>query len=458
MKRIFALLTVISLCVTGCPTQESSQRPSESGLLFDTAGIVQEVDELRRVLEHYRDQFGVEMVIATVDAISGMEIGQYAQKLFSEWRIGEKYGGKGILLLVDSDTGEGRLEISYELEHIITDLMCGRIIRNQVRPFWEMDMIYVGMLDAVFLISERSRMLSFDRSTAAEKAQLEDAFLSGGGGVTLPVQFGLGYEAKACLSGADRVQFGPGRTPLETVEKFRLAMSSGINDNSLEMYTPQTQVFFIMEPTLTREYRTYAEIIAKCGPFDINGDGTRAVVQMQENCKDRFPVFCLKDQDGWQLDWVTFFHSHGRELTGGWTMHRIPTGYEHLIPGTEKVAQWCSRLPVRVDQTTDFRHQVRDAEQQLKQNPSSPDHHLHLADLYLSCWRWPDALRLYSRAVALSPDNPRYLAALAEAKYYLYFMKSARKNYEKLVVYPQWRSRSAKRLKEIRRWLGDGLG
>jgi uncharacterized protein len=456
MKWTFGIWVVIALCTTGCPTQGGSQRPSEGGLLFDGAGIVQQADELRRVLEHYRNQFGVELVIATVESSSGMEINPYAQKLFSEWRIGENYGGKGILLLVSNDTGEGRLEISYELEHILTDLMCGRIIRNQVRPFWEMDMIYVGMLDAVFLISERSRMLSFDRSTAAEKARLEDEFLSGGGGVTLPVRFDLGYEAKARLSGDDRLRYGPGRTPLETVEEFRSAMSSGINDNTLGMYTPQTQVFFRMEPTLTREYRTYAEIISKCGPFRINSDGTRAVVQMQESCKDRFPIFCLKNREGWQLDWVTFFHSHGRELKGGWTMHRIPTGYEHLIPGTKKVAQWCSRLPVRVDQKADFRRQVGEAEQQLKIHPNSPDHHLQLADLYLSCWRWPDALRLYSRAVALSPDDPRYLAALAEAKYYLYFMKSARKNFQKLRGYPQWRSRSAIRLKEIQRWLGDG--
>jgi hypothetical protein len=456
MKWIYALLTAVALLATGCPAQKDAKRPSEGGLLFDQAGIVQQTDALRRVLEHYRDQFGVEMVIATVDTLPGMEINAYARRLFNQWRIGEKHGGKGILLLVANDTGEGRLEISYELEHILTDLMCGRIIRNQVRPFWEMDMIYVGMLDAVFLISERSRMLAFDSSTASEKARLEDRFLSGGGGVTLPIRFGAGYEVKARLPDDDRVRFGPGRTPLETVEKYRSAMGGGINDNTLEMYTPRTQVFFAMEPTLTREYRTYAEIIARCGPFDVRSDGARAVVQMQESCKDRFPIFCLKGPDGWRLDWVTFFHSHGRELKGGWTMHRIPTGYEHLIPGTEKVAQWCSRLPVKIDPKADFRRRVREAERQLKENPGSTDPYLRLADLYLSCWRWPDALRLYSRAVAMAPDDPRCLAALAEAKYYLYFMKSARRNYQKLAAYPQWRSTSTKRLEQIRRWLGDG--
>lgn len=333
--------------------------------------------------------------------------------------------------------------------------MCGRIIRNQVRPFWEMDMIYVGMLDAVVLISERSRLLSYDRAMSSEQARLEDQFLSGGGGVTQPIEFGLGYESKKRLSIKERARFRPGQTPIETVERFRLAMSQGINDNTLEMYTPTTQVFFVMEPTLTKEYETYAEIIARCEPFGIKSDGICAVIQMREDCQDRFPIFCRKNHDGWQLDWMTFFHSHGRELTGGWTMHRVPIGYEHLIPGTGRVAKWASRLPVRINQNEDIRVQVCEAEDQLRENKGSPACHLHLADLYLSCWRWPDALRLYSRAVALSPDEPRYLAALAETKYYLYCMKSARKNYQKLRDFPKWRSLSVKRLEEIQQWLPD---
>jgi len=69
--------------------------------------------------------------------------------------------------------------------------------------------------------------------------------------------------------------------------------------------------------------------------------------------------------------------------------------------------------------------------------------------------RWPDALRLYSRAVALSPDEPKYLAALAEAKYYLYLMKSARRNFQNLQNYPEWRDHSVKRLKQIKNWLAD---
>lgn len=457
MKWFLAFFPVVLFvfCATGCPIGKNSHRPLKDGLLFDTAGIVQQAGELLTVLEHYRNQFDTEMVIATLDGIPGSEINQYAQKLFYDWDVGRRYGGKGILLLVDSKTGQSRLEVSYQLEHVLTDVMCGRIIRNQVRPFWEMDMIYVGMLDAVFLISERSRLLALERSEAMEQAQLEDEHLSGGGGVTLPVRFGLGSENKVRLSYDDRIQFGPGQTPLETIEKFRLALSRGINDNTLGLYTPHTQVFFAMEPVLTEEYRAYADIISECGPFNINTDGMRAVVRMDEACEDRFPIFCLKNHARWQLDWVTFFQSHGRELRGGWKIQRTPIGYEHLMPEAEKPPLWWSRLPVYVDPTKDFRVQIYEAEQQLKENPDSPENNLQMADLYLSCWRWPDALRLYSIAFALSPDNPMYLLALAEAKYYLYFMKSARRNYEKLSTFPHWRRISDKRLHEIQRWFGD---
>ena len=369
--------------------------------------------------------------------------------------MGSQYEGRGLLLLVEAERGEGRIEVSYDLEHVFTDFLCGRIIRNQVRPFWEMDMIYVGMLDAIFQISERSRLLDLAHDHASTRARANDRFLSGGGGVTRPIDFGAGREVKNLVEPDLRRRFGPGANPEDVLAKFADAMACGVNDNTLEMYTPATQVFFAMEPTRTREYRAYAEIIGGGKPYTVNSDETHAVILMRPDLARRIPIFCRKTCHGWQIDWVTLFHSHGKSLEGEWVMHRVPVGYEHLIGGVDKVKRWATRLPMTVDPTIDFRHQVKRAETLLAEAPDTPDRYVHLAHLYLSCWRWPDALRLYARAVALAPGDPDYLAHLAEAKYYLYFLESAQKQYHKLRTFPEWQRLSEKRLAQIQRFLPE---
>jgi uncharacterized protein len=450
--RLFLPTILCLLLLLGC-AQKSDRRPDPQRLLFDFAGIVEEAEKLDQILGDYRDRFGVELVVATGAGAAFEDINTHAQTLFSDWRVGARFGGRGLLLLIDAERGEGRLEVSYALEHVFTDFLCGRIVRDQVRPFWEMDMIYVGMLDAVFQIGERSKLLALDRDVAADRARAEDRYLSGGGGVTAPIDFGAGREPKQRLSPALREAYRPGETPQAVLARFADAMARGVNDNTLGMYTPATQVFFAMEPTLTREYRTYADIIRNGAPYTVTADGQRAVVRLRPGLPGRMPVFCRKSPSGWRIDWVTLFASHGKSLEGEWIMHRVPTGYEHLIAGVEGVGRWATRLPFVVDQRVDFRRQVEQAEAALQNAPREPPCCVRLAHLYLACWRWPDALRLYARAAALAPEDPAYVAHLAEAKYYLYFLESARKNFRQLQADPQWRGLAVRRLKQIERLL-----
>jgi len=438
----------------GC-SDETNLRPTADGLLFDAAGIVEEAEKLESVLAAYRDRYGIELVITTGTGPAFDDINTHAHNLFSAWRVGSKFGGRGLLLIVDAERGAGRLEVSYALEHVFTDFLCGRIIRHQVRPFWEMDMVYVGMLDAAFQISERSKLLALEKDLAAAQARADDHYLSGGGGVTCPVDFGAGREPKMRIKAPQRDLYGPGTTPQEVLARFANAMAQGVNDNTLEMYTPATQVFFAMEPTLTREYRTYAETIIAGAPYSVRSDGQRAVIRMRPDATRQMPIFCVKSSAGWQIDWVTLFHSHGKSLEGEWILHRVPVDYEHLINGVNEVKPWATRLPVAIDPSIDFRVQVNQAENSLRAAPNEPDRYIRLAHLYLSCWRWPDALKLYAEAAALAPREPRYLAHLAEAKYYLYFLESAQKNYRQLQAYAEWRALSAKRLHQIQRFLPE---
>lgn len=448
------LVLILTIPFSGCRSKtEVIKRPLGDNLLYDLADVIMQDKHLDDTLKYYRKLYKTEFVIVTTNDLESGDIDRYTQELFSRWRIGGNFDGRGILLLLDTVNGSARFEISYELEHIFTDIFCGYIIRNQIRPFWEMDAVYVGMLDATFMVSNRSKLMELDKTQVVDEVKQSDEYLSGGGGITTPVKFGAGYEKKSILNAKEREKFAAGNTPIETLEKFQYAMEHGVNDNTLDIYTPKTQVFFNYEPTRAEEYIGYAEKIMNGTPYSVKTQDNHAVVWLREDLPGRFPLFFEKTNQGWQLDWVAFLSSYGHDLSGEWVLHRIPHNYANMVPGIHRITSWCTILPVTVDETVDIRKLVSIAEKELEENHNDPQYYKKLADLYLYCNCWPIALELYSRATKVSNGSPEYLCALADTQYYLYFMKTAEKNYKKLLKKPKWRKHAKKQLREIKRFL-----
>lgn len=77
---------------------------------------------------------GAELVIVTVDNLSGLVIEEYAVKLFERFKIGSKDRNDGILILMSREDRKIRIEVGYGLEGVFNDALTGRLIDENAIP------------------------------------------------------------------------------------------------------------------------------------------------------------------------------------------------------------------------------------------------------------------------------------------------------------------------------------
>jgi uncharacterized protein len=110
--------------------------PPLTGRVVDQANVIPA--ETRRALEvrlaGLEAKSGIQLVVATVNSLDGMEIEPYANELFRTWQIGEKTKNNGVLLLIAPRERRVRIEVGYGLEGTLTDALSKVIITNAMVP------------------------------------------------------------------------------------------------------------------------------------------------------------------------------------------------------------------------------------------------------------------------------------------------------------------------------------
>lgn len=105
---------------------------SPTGFVNDIAQMLSasEKTSLEHNLKSFEARYGHEIVLAIVPSLKGESIESYANQLFREWGLGKKGADNGVLLLVDTETQQVRIEVGYGLEGALTDLQSTDIARE----------------------------------------------------------------------------------------------------------------------------------------------------------------------------------------------------------------------------------------------------------------------------------------------------------------------------------------
>lgn len=120
-----------------------------------------------------------EPVVVIVDRIDGdMTADEFATALFEKWGIGKKDKDNGLLLLMSVDDRRAVIRTGYGVEGAIPDITAGRIIRNDMIPYFRQGDYESGITAGVAAIVEKltdpsvaeelHSALPSDRRTAAE--------------------------------------------------------------------------------------------------------------------------------------------------------------------------------------------------------------------------------------------------------------------------------------------------
>ena len=110
--------------------------PYLTGRVNDDAQILSEntIKMLGERLKAHEDKTTNQIVILTISSLEGESIEDYANRVFNEWKIGQKDKDNGVLMVVVPDERKMRIEVGYGLESALPDILAGRIIRNIMAP------------------------------------------------------------------------------------------------------------------------------------------------------------------------------------------------------------------------------------------------------------------------------------------------------------------------------------
>lgn len=107
----------------------------------------------------YNDTTSTQIYIVTLNDLDGYPISDYAFLIGEKWGIGQSSKDNGILILIKPNTNDSRgqafIATGYGLEAYITDAIAGRIIRNNMIPYFKENDFFGGTnaaIDSIIMI------------------------------------------------------------------------------------------------------------------------------------------------------------------------------------------------------------------------------------------------------------------------------------------------------------------
>ncbi len=146
-KGLLCLLLVISVFAVRAEHPDTLKPASPPRLVNDFAGALwsSSVQYLENKLVLFDKATSNQIAIITVHSLNGYAIADYAHQVANRWGIGNKEKDNGVLLLVAVDDQEVYIAVGNGLEGVITDALCGRIIRNEIVPAFKEGNFYEGL-------------------------------------------------------------------------------------------------------------------------------------------------------------------------------------------------------------------------------------------------------------------------------------------------------------------------
>src|SRR3954464_10802794 len=101
IRLILGLVVALLVPALGA-AQPQLAFPPLTGRVVDAANILKPEDRaaLEQKLKAHEDKTTDQVVVATVPGLGGTSVEDYANRLFREWRLGQKEKNNGILVLV----------------------------------------------------------------------------------------------------------------------------------------------------------------------------------------------------------------------------------------------------------------------------------------------------------------------------------------------------------------------
>ena len=194
---------VMSCGLLFAPVPASSQGiPSPANpprLVNDFAGILdQSAAGLERLLRAFNDSTSNQITIVTVSDLGNYDPAQFAYEIGEQWGVGNRKYDNGIVILIkpknENGNGQAYIAVGYGLEGAIPDVVCNRIVEDEMIPFFKQDDYAGGLLNGLKVILP----------LAAGEISAKEYMPSSGGIIAVFVAFILIVVVVSIVSAASR--------------------------------------------------------------------------------------------------------------------------------------------------------------------------------------------------------------------------------------------------------------
>ena len=167
MIRSIVCLSLLAIGVLLSPQVFALSAPPLTAHVNDYAHMLsrQTAEELEQRLSEFEQTDSTQIVVLTIPSLEGENLEEFSIKVAEAWKVGWKGVDNGVILLIARDDRKVRIEVGRGLEGKLTDLVSGRIIRNNITPGFRAGDFDKGVRDGVQAIIEvvRGEYKSDDR-------------------------------------------------------------------------------------------------------------------------------------------------------------------------------------------------------------------------------------------------------------------------------------------------------
>ncbi len=131
-----AVFGLLALCALGSGVRADLTFPAFTNYVVDQANVIPPADEQALIarLKAFQEKSGHQLAVATVSSLEGTSVEDYGNRLFRDWKLGDRTRNDGALILVAPNERKVRIEVGYGLEGDLTDAVSRLIIENAILP------------------------------------------------------------------------------------------------------------------------------------------------------------------------------------------------------------------------------------------------------------------------------------------------------------------------------------
>ncbi|MGA2776782.1 MAG: TPM domain-containing protein [Steroidobacteraceae bacterium] len=347
-------------------------------------------------------------------------IEQVATEMFSQFKIGARRDGKGILYLYSAKENLLKIEVSYALEGDIPDIYCRRL-EDAAKTYMLSEIPQDFISELIITTNLRGMGSAADSANGRPTRPIwfNGDFLSGGGGALVQ-----GYSKTVAdyegairrLPAAQMAEFLPSSEPQTSVERYLASLSAGIGDPRLPLLTEGARLFRAVVPRDEAQQQRIAEFFRAAAPYRLAFAGNLALVVPQPGHSNLPIVLRRGTDDLWYVDeakaW-TYFHrfEDNVDFFAKYSDNPFLAALRDMRMPNMRAAIYGDHVgtPAAADYPYSLEDAIRRQEAKIRDAPQTAANHAALGDIYLFESNWiSKAIDSYERASTLAPDALDY--------------------------------------------------